>query len=219
MDIHRRYPSPCPKIKWILDNKSLVLDLGLRRQIWDCPVNERDEIHRAYINAGPFQPMLDHYKKSGRDSPKRSFQSSLFKLFSTWLKYSPTIDATYCLHCFLFSKPTKHLAATAFIVDGFKSWKKVRNGDKFAFLAHARNKDNHMTPHTIVERASTDLMNQSRHIERVVKMYNSQEITNNRLRVKATVEVVRWLPFQGCVFKGHDESSSSINRGNFLKLL
>ena len=26
------------------DNKSLVCDLGLRRQIWDYPVNERDEI-------------------------------------------------------------------------------------------------------------------------------------------------------------------------------
>ena len=26
------------------DNKSLMCDLGLRRQIWDYPVNERDEI-------------------------------------------------------------------------------------------------------------------------------------------------------------------------------
>ena len=52
-----------------------------------------------------------------------------------------------------------------------------------------------MTPHKIVERASTDLMNQSQHIERVVKKYNSQEIANNRLRVKATIEVVRWLAF------------------------
>ena len=76
-----------------------------------------------------------------------------------------------------------------------------------------------MTPHKIAERASTDLMNQSQHIERVVEKYNSQEIANNRLRVKATIEVVRWLAFQGCAFRGHDESSSSINRGNFLELL
>ena len=201
------------------DNKSLVRDPGLRRQIWDYPVNERDEIRRAYIKAGPFQPILDHYNKSGRESHKRSFQSSWFTLFSTWLEYSPTTDAAYCLHCFLFSKPTKHLAATAFTVDGFKSWRKVRNGNKCAFLTHVGQKDNHMTPHKIAERASTDLMNQSQHIERVVEKYNSQEIANNRLRVKATIEVVRWLAFQGCAFRGHDESSSSINRGNFLELL
>ncbi|KAK2636220.1 hypothetical protein Ddye_031012 [Dipteronia dyeriana] len=130
------------------DNKSLVRDLGLRQQIWDYPVNERNEILRAYINVDPFQPILDHYNKSGRDSHKRSFQSSWFRLFPTWLEYSPTTDAAYCLHCCLFSNQTKHLAATAFTVDRFKSWRKVRNGDK-----------------------------------------------------------------------GHDESSSSINHGNFLELL
>ncbi|KAK3198656.1 hypothetical protein Dsin_022071 [Dipteronia sinensis] len=76
-----------------------------------------------------------------------------------------------------------------------------------------------MTPHKIIERASTDSMNQSRHIEIVVQKYNSQEIANNRLRVKALIEVVRCLAFQGYAFRAHDESSSSINHGNFLKLL
>ncbi|KAK2633924.1 hypothetical protein Ddye_028716 [Dipteronia dyeriana] len=137
----------------ILDNKSLVRDPELRRQIWDYLVNERDEICRAYIKAGPFQPILDHYNKSGRDSHKRNFRSPWFQLFPTWLEYSPTTDAAYCLHCFLFSKPTKHLAATAFTVNGFKSWRKVRNGDNC------------------------------------------------------------------CAFRGPDESSYSINHGNFLELL
>ena len=95
----------------------------------------------------------------------------------------------------------------------------VSDGNNCAFLTHVGQKDNHMTPHKIAERASTDLMNQYQHIERVVEKYNFQEIANNRLRVKATIEVVRWLTFQGCAFRGHDESSSSINRGNFLELL
>jgi hypothetical protein len=37
------------------DISSLEFDPGLRRQIWDYDVNQRDEIRRAYIKAGPYQ--------------------------------------------------------------------------------------------------------------------------------------------------------------------
>jgi len=29
----------------------------------------------------------------------------------------------------------------------------------------------------------------------------------------------RWLTFQGCPFRGHDESPDSLNRGNFLEMV
>ncbi|KAK8341006.1 hypothetical protein V6Z11_A08G139600 [Gossypium hirsutum] len=47
----------------------------------------------------------------------------------------------------------------------------------------------------------------------------TQQIAANRLRLKTSIDVVRWLSFQGCAFRGHDESSGSKNRGNFLELL
>ncbi|XP_061968323.1 uncharacterized protein LOC133691734 [Populus nigra] len=34
-----------------------------------------------------------------------------------------------------------------------------------------------------------------------------------------TIESVRWLSLQACAFKGHDESSASNNRGNFLEMI
>jgi len=37
------------------DISSLEFDPGLRRQIWEYNVNQRDEIRRAYIKAGPYQ--------------------------------------------------------------------------------------------------------------------------------------------------------------------
>ena len=76
------------------------------------------------------------------------------------------------------------------------NWRKVRNGDKCAFLTHVGQKDNHMTPHKIAERAFTDLMNQSQHIERVVEKYNSQETANNRLRVKPQLKLFDGLHFK-----------------------
>ena len=33
------------------------------------------------------------------------------------------------------------------------------------------------------------------------------------------VDIIRWLTFQACPFRGHDESPGSLNRGNFLEML
>ena len=35
----------------------------------------------------------------------------------------------------------------------------------------------------------------------------------------ATVRSVRLLALQGCAFRGHDESPSSLNRGNFIAMV
>jgi hypothetical protein len=48
---------------------------------------------------------------------------------------------------------------------------------------------------------------------------STEEIQNNRLRVKTSIDVARWLAFQGCPFRGHDETLDSRNRGNFLELI
>ncbi|XP_020253916.1 uncharacterized protein LOC109830977 [Asparagus officinalis] len=42
------------------------------------------------------------------------------------------------------------------------------------------------------------------------------KLQTNRLRLRAHVLVVRLLALQGIPFRGHDEKSSSSNRGNFL---
>ena len=39
------------------------------------------------------------------------------------------------------------------------------------------------------------------------------------MRLKASIDVVKVLAFQGLVFRGRDESSDSINCGNFLEIL
>ncbi|XP_042432463.1 zinc finger MYM-type protein 1-like [Zingiber officinale] len=47
----------------------------------------------------------------------------------------------------------------------------------------------------------------------------SEQIQKNRLRLAATIESVRWLSLQACGLRGHDESSSSQNCGNFIEKL
>jgi len=57
------------------------------------------------------------------------------------------------------------------------------------------------------------------HIEKKVKRQTTQEILNNRFRIKASIDIVCWLTFQACAFRRHDERPESKNRGNFLEML
>ncbi|KAK9993340.1 hypothetical protein SO802_023043 [Lithocarpus litseifolius] len=104
------------------------------------------------------------------------------------------MDAIYCLPCYLFSKkPIGRPRSDAFISIGFNNWKKVK--------------------------CCEDLRNYSRHIDKLIKKQTSKELENNWLRLKTSIECVRWLAFQTCAFRGHDESLDSKNRGNFIELI
>jgi len=199
------------------DISSLEFDPGLRRQIWEYNVNQRDEIRRAYIQAGLYQFILEEYPKSGNPNHLRLFQPSWFSLFPTWLEYSKKKDAAFCLPCFLFNKPSGHPTQRIFTVDGFKNWKKVRDGKNCAFLNHIGKDPNSF--HRIAERSYEDLKNQSQHIQNVFENFTSGQIANNRLQLKASIEVVRMLAFQGIAFRGRDESVDSTNCENFLEIL
>ena len=58
--------------------------------------------------------------------------------------------------------------------------------------------------HRFATRCLEILKNQSCHIKKVVKR-QTKEILNNRLHIKASINIVPWLTFQACAFRGHDE--------------
>ncbi|PNX89445.1 repressor of the inhibitor of the protein kinase-like protein [Trifolium pratense] len=73
--------------------------------------------------------------------------------------------------------------------------------------------------HNVALRCYEDFKNHSCHIENVLSKLTEQQILSNRLRLKTTIDAVRWLTFQACPFRGHDESLTSRNRGNFLEMI
>ncbi|XP_060974576.1 uncharacterized protein LOC115696633 [Cannabis sativa] len=52
------------------------------------------------------------------------------------------------------------------------------------------------SPHRNAEKAVADLMNQPTHIGRRFANFTSQEIADNRLRLKTSIEGIRWIAFQ-----------------------
>ena len=64
-----------------------------------------------------------------------------------------------------------------------------------------------------------DLMHQPCHVENVIAVKDKEKIKRNRLRLKVSIAAVKWLTFQVCAFRGHDESAQSKNKGNFLEMV
>ncbi|XP_075654685.1 uncharacterized protein LOC142624827 [Castanea sativa] len=204
-------PSKCSRIQ----SKGIDCDLGSRKQIYEFPVNEQDEIQRAYLIVGLYQPKNIEYPYKGLKNHCHSFQSSWFESHSNWLEYSPSRDAIYCLTCYLFGK--KPTGSDAFTEKCFNNWKKVKDGMNCSLFGHDKKDPN--TPHIIDVKCCEDLMNYSGHIDKLVEKQTSKEIENNQLRLKTSIECAQWLAFQACAFRDHDESLDSKNRGNFIKLI
>ncbi|XP_028055194.1 zinc finger MYM-type protein 1-like [Camellia sinensis] len=192
-------PAKLPRVESKeVDTSSLVRDPRLRQQIWDYPVSERDEIRRAYIKSEPYQPKALNNQPFETDKNVRRFLDSWYKLFLDWLEYSPTKNRVFFLPCFLFTKPTGRPGSSAFTIKGFSSWKKVNKGKNCPLLSHM-GKDP-TSSHRVAVKYCCDLTNQAQHIE-------------------ASIDVIKWLTFQACAFRGRDESHESNNRGNVIELI
>nr|KAJ0208585.1 hypothetical protein LSAT_V11C400170440 [Lactuca sativa] len=180
-----------------IDLSTLERDPGLRKQIYDYPINQQDTIIRAYINHGPFQQTLSLYP---------------------WLKYSKSVDAAFCFPCFLFNKPSGmgHYGQRAFTIDGFHNWKKV-GGKNCSFLNHIGTECTSF--HNVAQKSCDDLLNEAQNIRNVFEAFTEEERKNNRLRLKATIYTVRLCAFQGIAYIGHDEGLDSIKKRNFHEIL
>ncbi|XP_025608200.1 uncharacterized protein [Arachis hypogaea] len=90
-------------------------------------------------------------------------------------------------------------------------------GVNCAFVCHEGSIPN--SPHNLSVKSCDDLMAQSKHIDKVLDRHSDETIANNRLRLKTSINAIRWLAFQACAFRGVDESPGSLNRGNFIELI
>ncbi|XP_057734601.1 uncharacterized protein LOC130950057 [Arachis stenosperma] len=99
---------------------------------------------------------------------------------------------------------------------GFSNWKKVNNGVNCTFVCHEGSISN--SPHNLCVKSCDDLLAQSKHIDKVLDKHSDETIANNRLRLKISIDAIRWLSFQACAFRG-DESPGSLNRKNFIELI
>ncbi|PKU72827.1 hypothetical protein MA16_Dca020267 [Dendrobium catenatum] len=192
--------------------ENLPSDPGLRIPINNFNHNIRDEIRRTYLQKGPFQPRSHDFSKSKCGMKDRRFNPSWFDKYFDWLEYSICKDKAYCLYCYLFRTSGRgNEEEEAFNKNGFSNWKKTNKFDLHV--------GSHNSTHNNARRSCEDLMRQSQHIGFLFQKQSDQATIAYRTRLNTSVDCIRFLLKQGLAFRGHDESSTSKNQGNFLELV
>ena len=106
-------------------------------------------------------------------------------------------NKAFCFPCFLFDKNPPRFPK--FTVEGFDNWKRVK-GDQCAFANH---EGGPCSSHNNAMNNLDSLSDPSLHIDKRMQVQDSKLVLQNRLRLKTTIECVKWLAMQACAFRGH----------------
>jgi len=64
-----------------------------------------------------------------------------------------------------------------------------------------------------------DFMNQRTSVTRKFEKQSKEEDNRYKTRLSSSLDVARFLIQQGDAFRGHDESSTSLNKGTFREMI
>ncbi|CAD6258505.1 unnamed protein product [Miscanthus lutarioriparius] len=189
----------------------VVGDPGNRIPIEEYPPEIRDQVRRAYALRCPTQPRNLTFARKWQNGQWRSFQQTWFDEFD-WLEYSESKDAAYCLYCYLFFDPGKpeKFGSSVFAKDGYTNWKKAKDN----FNQHGTCKT-----HNNARLKCDDFMNQRTNVARRIDVISKEEEKRYEIRLNSSLDVARFLIMQGDAFRGHDESSTSNNKGTYREMV
>nr|KAJ0221816.1 hypothetical protein LSAT_V11C200061230 [Lactuca sativa] len=194
--------------------EDLPSDPGKRNRILDYDPNVRDEVRRAYFLKGPCQPKSHEfpYILFGKKTRRLNVAWFNVKEYSTWLEYSINQNDAYCLCCYLF-KPYVGAqgGGETFVGMGFQNW------------AHKEKLTSHIggfnSVHNQAWAKCKDLLNNKQCVDVAFAKHSTQSAIDYDIRLDASIGCISFLLRQGFAFRGHDESETSNNRGNFIELL
>ncbi|KAH7688353.1 P-loop containing nucleoside triphosphate hydrolase protein [Dioscorea alata] len=195
------------------DPNNLLADPGLRMPIEKYDANIKDEVRRSYVAKGPCQPRTHNFPKKKYGNQYRCFNPSWFDSFP-WLEYSVEKDSAFCLWCYLFKPTTYGLQSgrDVFSKLGYNNWKNA--------ISTFRDHEGNVTSiHNFAADKLELFKNPRQSVTQKISQHSSEMEVAYRVRLTAVLDIVRFLLRQGLAFRGHDESSSSKNKGNFLELL
>ncbi|KAH7655672.1 P-loop containing nucleoside triphosphate hydrolase protein [Dioscorea alata] len=175
--------------------------------------NIKDEVRRSYVAKGPCQPRTHNFPKKKYGNQYRCFNPSWFDSFPL-LEYSVEKDSVFCLWCYLFKPTTYGLQSgrDVFSKLGYNNWKNA--------ISIFRDHEGNVTSiHNFAADKLELFKNPRQSVTQKFSQHSSEMEVAYRVRLMAVLDIMRFLLRQGLAFRGHDESSSSKNKGKFLELL
>ena len=201
---------PMSSSKTNLEN--LPSDPAERKSIKEYHPNERDEVRRKYLTKGPCQPRGHDFPKTLKGHKLRRFNPAWFDLYGDWLEYSIKTDKAFCLVCYLFRDYTENKCGSdEFVTKGFDTWKNPKRLGEHVGLVNSF--------HNNALKMADNLMNPNQSIVQAFYKQNDAAKNEYKIRLNASIDACRYLLRQGLPFRGHDESTESANKGNFVELV
>ncbi|PIA38271.1 hypothetical protein AQUCO_02800149v1 [Aquilegia coerulea] len=152
---------------------------------------------------GPCQPNHD-FPLTAFGDQNRGFSKTWYTYYSSWIEYSISKDAVFCLYCYLFKRDR---GADAFVVGGFRNWKKNERLQEHVGLVNSAHNKAYMF--------GQNLLNQNQSIVAAITKQTDQARIAYKDRLEASIKVVRLLLELGLPFRGHDESEDLMTKGKF----
>lgn len=160
------------------------------------------------------QPHLKTFPKTLQGGARRGFHSEWYKVYP-WLEYSQSKDAAYCFACrhFASSNAAKSIYASE---SGYSNWKKATFKDS-GFNVHAKS-ETHVNAmiswgeHKRMAQNNTSVLG-------MMGAENQKQVIENQHYIKTLAKVLLLTGTQNIAQRGHDETETSKNRGNFLEIL
>ncbi|KQK16895.2 hypothetical protein BRADI_1g31303v3 [Brachypodium distachyon] len=201
------------RLRLEFDPNHIIPDPALRIPIKDYANEIRDEVRRAYLLKGRTEANGHVFEQTLDGKVWRSFQRSWLGKYD-WLEYSVKENAAFCFYCFLFKKTAQPntFGNDVFSRDGYSRWKTATA----AFKKHVGGPNSF---HNIARGKCEDFINQRSSVSSKIHTYSKESEIAYTIRLTASLDCARYLIAQGEAFRGHDESSTSINKGNFKELL
>lgn len=165
------------------------------------------------LDEPPRQPDLLKFPKTRFGSDLRSFKSDFYKVYP-WIEYSTLKDAVFCYPCRFFSIQGTGSSKT-FISEGYKNWKRASE-TKAGFKYH-NNSFQHKSSMVAWQSYKSTKIQQS--VTAQISSAHTELIRQNREYIKSIIRCIIYLSTQGLALRGHDESNTNQNRGNFLELV
>lgn len=177
--------------------------------------NISEEYRRVLATMGPCQPKpLELPGKKFPYTNNRSFHEHYYyktinhiKVKRLWLSYSPINDKMYCTSCKLFGTPEAQKQPLA--TEGSNNWSMICEKIKLH-----ENKPYHLT-----SEINRGMYTNCQRVDMGLQTHKNQLVAENREIVLTIFRAVLFLARQNVSLRGHNETLTSDNRGNFLELV
>eukprot|EP01025_Chloroclados_australasicus_P045305 TRINITY_DN4951_c0_g1_i2.p2 TRINITY_DN4951_c0_g1~~TRINITY_DN4951_c0_g1_i2.p2 ORF type:complete len:388 (-),score=24.87 TRINITY_DN4951_c0_g1_i2:126-1202(-) len=171
----------------------------------------------ANISRAPTQPILQEYPKRLFGNRQRSFNPDWYNVFK-WVEYSEQQDAVYCQYCRLFCKKNNICKSQIlFVNEGFSNWKCAMEKKKGLYL-HNHSKQHIEAAQNYIE-AKRILDGKQKSVASLLVSSRAKQVENNRENLKKIIDIILFLAFRGLSLRGKDESSTSVDGGNFREMV